>query len=573
MGRFAGLVADLQRCAEVGRVAFEDVSGAGADVTAADLAVLTGALALADRAVQAASVVALAQFARREEVPDPQDVAAVVEKVHGVGFVEEFASTEVAATLGVSTRTADSRLEQACQLSSRLPRLLAKVADGLVELGQVGRVLHETAEIDTLELVHTIDAYVADRVGTADPTRLGALARYAISRTCPQFLRARATKNRSDRTFDVCPGPAGMAEVYALIPAGHAAALWEAATELAKQYQGDNPELSLDQARADAFVDLALANVHVTANVTLGVPVLSTAGSDLGDNPNPEQPSKDAPATEADQAGAVEPKDEDAPAGQDDPAPGPSPDPAPTGAGAGRDLTSAAEAEEWDRRRDVDNDPWYARHTTNKTNNGAEGDAADPGAATGSQVPPSFTSAEAGECSRLASGATISGVHLPKVGYVPPDVVAALVSQLGTKIGLAILDANTGTLLHTVREAYRPDAGMRHFITIRDGRCRMFGCQLRAQHWDLDHAVPHPQGATTPTNLAGLCRRHHRAKQRRSWRYHLRPDGVAVWQSPTGTTRVTYPEHHLPPPPDQPPPEAEPEPVATKQRDDEPPPF
>jgi hypothetical protein len=410
----------------------------------------------------------------------------------------------------------------------------------------VGRVLHETAEIDSLELVHAIDRYVADRVGTADPTRLGALARYAISRTCPQFLRARATKNRSDRTFDVCPGPAGMAEVYALIPAGHAAALWEAATELGKQYQGDNPDLSIDQARADAFVDLALANVHVTTTVNLGVTVLPSTTTALGDNPTPNPNGV-------------------APAGTDEAAP--------AGAGAGRDRTTAADAEEWDQRRDIDNDPWYARHTTNKTNNGAEGDAADPGAATGSQVPPSFTSAEAGECSRLASGATISGVHLPKVGYVPPDVVAALVSQLGTKIGLAILDANTGTLLHTVREAYRPDAGMRHFITIRDGRCRMFGCQLRAQHWDLDHAVPHPQGATTPTNLAGLCRRHHRAKQRRSWRYHLRPDGVAVWQSPTGTTRVTYPEHHLPPPPDQPPPEAEPEPVATKQRDDEPPPF
>jgi hypothetical protein len=160
-------------------------------------------------------------------------------------------------------------------------------------------------------------------------------------------------------------------------------------------------------------------------------------------------------------------------------------------------------------------------------------------------------------------------VHLPKVGYVPPDVVAALVSQLGTTIGLAILDANTGTLLHTVRQAYRPDAAMRHFITIRDGRCRMFGCQLRAQHWDLDHAIAHPQGKTTPTNLAGLCRRHHRAKQHRSWRYHLMPDGIAIWQSPTGVTRVTYPEHHLPPPPAPPPPD--PEPVMSTQFDDEPP--
>ena len=563
MGRFAGLVAQLQDCAETGLAAFQGARTAGQDVTAADLAELTAALARADRAVQAAAVAAVAQFARREEVPNPEDVAAVVEKVHGVGFVEEFASTEVAATLGISTRTADARLEQASQLTARLPRLLAKVAVGLVELGQVGRVLHETAEIDSLPLVHAIDDYVAERVGSADPTRLGALARYAISRTCPQFLRARATKNQTDRTFDVSPGPAGMAEVYALIPSGHAAALWEAASELAREYQQDNPELSVDQARADAFVDLALANVHVTTHINLGVPVLSSTTSNLGDNPNPtqagnaegqssrtgqsrapqdtDQAADQTSATGTDQPGADETDDEDSAARAQQPAG------VGAGAGAGRDLTSAKDAEEWERRRDIDHDPWYARHT-NSTGAGT-----------------------ASECSLLPSGATISGVHLPKVGYVPPDVVAALVCQLGTRIGLAILDADTGTLLRTVRHAYRPDAAMRHFITIRDGRCRMFGCQLTAQHWDLDHAVPHPKGETTPTNLAGLCRRHHRAKQRRSWRYHLRPDGVAVWQSPSGITRVTYPEHHLPPPPDPPPPPTPQAVPMTTQLDDDPP--
>ena len=347
------------------------------------------------------------------------------------------------------------------------------------------------------------------------------------------------------------PARSGMAEVYALIPSGHAAALWEATTELAKDFQADNPELSLDQARADAFVDLALANVHVTTTVNLGVSVLPSTSTTLGENPNP---------------------------GEDDSLP----DAQLAGAGAGRDLTSAGNAEEWDQRRDVDNDPWYARHTnpatgdSAATSDGTSADGVDTHSAdliaTGSLPPASFTSPETSQCSPLPSGAVISGVHLPKVGYVPPDVVAALVAQLGTTIGLAILDANTGTLLHTVREAYRPDAGMRHFITIRDGRCRMFGCQLRAQHWDLDHAVPHPKGQTTPTNLAGLCRRHHRAKQRRSWRYHLMPDGVAVWQTPTGVTRVTYPEHHLPPPP-APPPEPGPEPIDPPRTEADDPPF
>jgi hypothetical protein len=112
---------------------------------------------------------------------------------------------------------------------------------------------------------------------------------------------------------------------------------------------------------------------------------------------------------------------------------------------------------------------------------------------------------------------------------------------------------------------------MRHFVAVRDGRCRMFGCQLRAEHWDVDHAVPHPLGSTSPPNLAGLCRRHHRAKQRRGWHYRLRADGVATWRSPQGVERVTYPDHHLLPataPPPRPGPSSGQTPA-----DGEPPPF
>jgi len=522
LGRFTALVTELQACAAAGRQAYAQACSADGDVSASELGELAVALAVVDRASQAASVAALAQFARREEVEDPDDIAAVLEKVHAVGYVEEFAGTDVALTLGISVRSADSRLDQAAQLTSRLPRVLARVAEGLVELGQAHRVLYETAEIESLEVCHAVDAYVAERIGSCDPTRLGALARYAIGRICPAALRQRATRNLSDRRFTVGPGPAGLAEIYALVPAAQAAAMWEAACELARSYQEDDPDLTADQARADAFVDLALANVHISATVSLGVPVMSSDTSDLGDNRS-QADSADT-ARDSEQAQAPRP---------------------PMASTFARDLASEQDAEEWELRRDVDNDPWFARHQPTIDGH-----------------PPAF----AGQSG--PGGLCLSGVHLPKVGYVPPDVVAGLVSQVGTRVGLALLDAKTGTLLATT-DAYRPTAAMRQFITIRDQRCRMFGCQLRAEHWDLDHAVAHPRGPTTPTNLAGLCRRHHRAKQRRRWRYHLRPDGVATWQSPTGAIRVTYPEHHLPPPAE--PPSAEPPPVAAAAIDEGPP--
>jgi len=58
--------------------------------------------------------------------------------------------------------------------------------------------------------------------------------------------------------------------------------------------------------------------------------------------------------------------------------------------------------------------------------------------------------------------------------------------------------------------------------------------------------------ATTPTNLGGLCRRHHRLKQRRRWSYRLAPDGTVTWTSPSGTQRISEPDHAaLSPPPPQ----------------------
>src|SRR5690606_31954495 len=62
----------------------------------------------------------------------------------------------------------------------------------------------------------------------------------------------------------------------------------------AKDYTREDPALTLDQARLDAFVDLALANVTVKTTVTLGVPVVTSAYARTGDAPvglrDPEAP-------------------------------------------------------------------------------------------------------------------------------------------------------------------------------------------------------------------------------------------------------------------------------------------
>ena len=86
-------------------------------------------------------------------------------------------------------------------------------------------------------------------------------------------------------------------------------------------------------------------------------------------------------------------------------------------------------------------------------------------------------------------------------------------------------------------------------------------CTRPARRCDVDHVVefdhdaegegrPQP-GPTATSNLAALCRYHHRLKTFTAWRYRMVEPGIFEWTSPhghlyrrdrTGTTRIDEPE-------------------------------
>ena len=94
-------------------------------------------------------------------------------------------------------------------------------------------------------------------------------------------------------------------------------------------------------------------------------------------------------------------------------------------------------------------------------------------------------------------------------------------------------------------DAYRPGRRLTELVKARDGRCRFPGCHVAARCCDLDHLTPWPAGPTTAGNLACLCRRHHRVKQRPGWTVRIHPDATLTWTDPTGRTRTTHPVDHL----------------------------
>ncbi|KQP64147.1 hypothetical protein ASF47_08905 [Nocardioides sp. Leaf285] len=102
-------------------------------------------------------------------------------------------------------------------------------------------------------------------------------------------------------------------------------------------------------------------------------------------------------------------------------------------------------------------------------------------------------------------------------------------------------------------DRHDPPPWMREHVTLRDPRCVFSGCSVPSRRCDLDHITPYRPldhggrpGQTHPSNLAPLCRHHHRLKTTGSegsppWSYHRAPDGTYTWTNPHGWTTLVRP--------------------------------
>ena len=114
--------------------------------------------------------------------------------------------------------------------------------------------------------------------------------------------------------------------------------------------------------------------------------------------------------------------------------------------------------------------------------------------------------------------------------------------------------------------AYEVPDKLREQVALRDRTCVFPWCSRPARGCDTDHVIEYdhdaaaegrPQpGPTKTSNLAALCRHHHRLKTFTTWHYRMIAPGIFEWTSPhghrfirdrDGTTAVEPPE-----PPDRP---------------------
>ena len=195
-----------------------------------------------------------------------------VEIHHEVGFIDAMTSSEVSLATGLGQWAAGRKVGLAEALAGRFPKLFIKVIAGELATVNAGKVVTACDGLDPPPAPPSKPSWwAAGRDGPGPDHHRRPQGRHPLA--ADQVAAATTKNNKPGRAGQ--PRPGLHHRLVARLPAGSSAAAWAAIRDLVDRYTTKDPDLTLDQARADAFIDLLLTNVTVTAKVTLGIPVIT----------------------------------------------------------------------------------------------------------------------------------------------------------------------------------------------------------------------------------------------------------------------------------------------------------
>ena len=518
-------------------------------------------------AAQARQLALIAEFARSR----PPSVGE-----HPQAGASEFAVDELAVELRLSRLAAGARLVLAVTLADRLPGTAAALAAGDLDLPKVRAVADATSTLDPPATL-AVEARVLPRAVTQTVGQLRASLTRAVLAVDPAGGQVRHERAAAERRVAIAALPDGMAELWALLPAPAASAVYTA-IDLHARRTGHPADVPIDARRADALLELVTRHAlptHPTPITTVPTSAVSTSAAPTSAVPSSATPSGVVPSSVVPSSAVPS-----------------------SAAPSGAVLTSAAPT-------DVVpiSEATGAALISKAPGDGPVAGAASGSAASGSAAPGTAAPGSAA----LGSAAPISAVPIsdapgsPVLGSAVPDsamvagrpALAPLVQvtvAASTLLGLddqpgelaghgpipaelarqvaadptgtwrrILTDPATGAILDVGHRSYRPPRPLARFVTARDGTCRFPSCRQPARRCDLDHVTPWPDGPTAAANLISLCRHHHRLKHSGRWAVTADRDGAVTWTAPTGRTYGTRPSPVTDPAPRrQPPPTAPP---------------
>ena len=512
----------LPGCASLA-VAADAAAGDGgfAGVSEAELIGVVCAWDRVEAHAGARKLAAIAELARRN--PAPEDA--------------EFTADQVAYALAESRGRADTLIDLAQDLETRLPGTAAALLDGTITRYKAEIIGRATALLDDAE-ARAAEDKVRDRAARLTPGGLRAAIAAAVMEVAPDKAKERREAAAKDARVERWAEDSGNAALMGCeLPPDEVLAADQRITARARELRTAGLEGDMDVLRARAFLDLLLGKDSR--------PRQDTRGGEDGTGPGPGGPG----------SGGSGPGGPDASPPSAGPAGGAVP-----GGFAGRitlTVPLASLLNLADRPGEIPGigpvDPWLARDlaaaaarnpktTWCVTVTDQDGHAVGHGCAC---PEPKARGKRAGPGPPGRPGFTFTPASRdgPAGGY---GTWRLRTPGGGPGLIITLESLATSPCDHR-HESSRHDPGVRlkHLIQVRHATCTSPVCRRPAAQCDVDHNTPYEAGGRTcRCNTGPKCRHDHRLKQHPGWTVDQLPDGTFRWTTPSGRTYTTEPTRY-----------------------------
>jgi hypothetical protein len=468
-------------------------------------------------------------------------------------------TAELACSLRVPEGSAMVLLDEAQALVHELPATMTALGEGTLSYRHAQVVMSATAALDEGPTL-VLDAMLAERAKTTTVANLGRVARRARERHDPRPLVERHTVALVERRVELEPGRDGMSWLHQLMPAVHAAAIFNRLSDIAIACRGPEETRTLAQLRADACIELLLDDDARTAADDGSVWMAPQGtGPHPGSSSRPGAGSQPAPGSQL-ESGSQPASGSQAASGSQL---------APIGA--------SSSSGELDPSPQEPRTPQHlrSRGTSTTPTLSTSGGPTSPAAlehpsteAPGRPLPVSVRGIRPVVAVTVPVMTLLGHSEEPGdlAGYGPIDAATAReLAAHATSFIRLLTHPETGTILSVGRDRYAVPADLRAWLQIRDETCRFPGCSRRAARCDVDHITDWGRGGTTThSNLIHLCRKHHRLKHTTRWTPRMvstntdstshgpagetasrTDDSVVHWDAPSGRTHLDHPAVQL----------------------------
>jgi len=198
-----------------------------------------------------------------------EDMAALVDHMHDLGddpqLAEESASAEIRAALRLTRRAADTEMGWALDLKQRLPEVWRLLAAGDIDARRAKTIIGTTSHLPE-ETAREVAGRVLDRAPQLTTGQLAARLRRLCIETDPHQAQRRYEEAVAERRVIQQPTESGTAHLLGLdLPPHRVAAITRRINRLARSLRTPDGSRTMDQLRADVFMDLLGASTGTGA--------------------------------------------------------------------------------------------------------------------------------------------------------------------------------------------------------------------------------------------------------------------------------------------------------------------